>query len=349
MVPNPVFSVVIPTRNGERYIAQAISSVLAQTYPHFRLFVLESGSADQTCEIVQSFDDPRVQLLTNPESLGIEDNWARILDLDLDEYLTILGHDDVLYPEFLEEIVRLIEREPEASLYHTHFEMIDANDRVIRYCPTVPDIETGEAFLDRVHTFGEAFVGTGYVTRSEDYRLLGGFPTLPKLLYADVLCWYQLAKQSYKVCSTKYLYAFRLHPHSTTLSVKHLPDFYRASQMYLKALVVDGYASSPKRKSAAHEFIKIAYKGHFRDVLFDLARSSDANRLGALKEGEAELFVVASEDPIMPVLSLSTRGYRLLARIPSYRLRRLLISTIRLFRPVNRALLKMRGWLTPLD
>src|SRR5690606_31492771 len=105
----PHFSIIIPTRNGQRYIAETLRSALAQTYPRYAVIVLESGSDDRTVEIVQSFSSERVTLLSEPAPLSIEENWARILALDLEGYLTILGHDDILYPGFLETIAGLIE------------------------------------------------------------------------------------------------------------------------------------------------------------------------------------------------------------------------------------------------
>jgi glycosyltransferase involved in cell wall biosynthesis len=106
----PVFSIVIPTRNGEPYLRETIDSVLSQNYPHFQLFILESGSTDQTVTIANEYAqrDTRIRVVTTDEPLDIQGNWARIQELELDAYLTILGHDDVLYPNFLETIAGLI-------------------------------------------------------------------------------------------------------------------------------------------------------------------------------------------------------------------------------------------------
>src|SRR5262249_8974370 len=119
----PTFSIVIPVRDGERYIGLAIESVLRQTYTHFRVFVLENGSKDRTLEIVQSYKDARIHVLPASSDLKIEGNWARIVDLELTEYLTVLSHDDLFYPHFLEEIIHLLTNYPEASVYLTHFDL----------------------------------------------------------------------------------------------------------------------------------------------------------------------------------------------------------------------------------
>jgi len=99
-MPNPEFTIVIPVRNGENYIGAAISSILSQSYPHFNILVLENGSTDKTVEIVSKIADDRIRIVPAASPLEMEANWRRILDLDLAEYLTILGHDDICTPNF---------------------------------------------------------------------------------------------------------------------------------------------------------------------------------------------------------------------------------------------------------
>ena len=67
-----LFSVVIPTHNGEAYLAQAIESVLSQTYPHFEIIVLEHESTDRTLEIVRSYTDPRIRICSTNQPQTIE-------------------------------------------------------------------------------------------------------------------------------------------------------------------------------------------------------------------------------------------------------------------------------------
>ena len=98
----------VPLYNSERYLAETIQSILAQTYPHFQVMGLESCSTDNTVAILEGFHDLRIQIIPSDHRLSIEKNWARILDLPLADYMTIAGHDDRFEPGFLQEIVRLI-------------------------------------------------------------------------------------------------------------------------------------------------------------------------------------------------------------------------------------------------
>jgi len=94
-------SVIMPAFNAGATIKQAIESVIAQTYPHWELWVLNDGSTDETRDLVQSIDDSRVQVKTSAHQ-GVSE--ARNLGLKLAEgqWIAFLDADDWWLPEKLE-------------------------------------------------------------------------------------------------------------------------------------------------------------------------------------------------------------------------------------------------------
>lgn len=118
--PAPLVSVVIPVYNGERFLADAIRSVLAQTHSRFDLTILNNCSTDRTPAIAQEFvdQDSRVRLLHNTELLSVVANHNKAFTVISDEaqYAKILGADDWLYPMCLEEMVRVAERFPTVGM-----------------------------------------------------------------------------------------------------------------------------------------------------------------------------------------------------------------------------------------
>ena len=77
-MPGLPLSICVPTYNGERYIRQALESVLSQSYRDFEVIVVDDGSTDQTLDLiklVQAAGDPRLRLYQNRERLGIPGNW----------------------------------------------------------------------------------------------------------------------------------------------------------------------------------------------------------------------------------------------------------------------------------
>src|SRR5574341_383211 len=265
----PAFSIIIPVHNGEQFIAAALGSVLSQTYPHFNIVILENCSTDKTLDTIHTFDDPRIEIIPSSQPLSIERNWARILDLDLNEYMTILGHDDLLYPDFLQEMVALTQREPEASLYHSHFYFIDIHGKIIDTCQPMPYQETSDQFLAGLHRFEYDSYATGYVMRSDDYLSEGGIPRFPDLMYADHFLWYTLAKKSYKVCNQKVLFAYRIHEKSAAHTTKLL-TLYDASKAYLQALSQTAHFQQPENETLAYHFVGLTFRGLYHKQLFEL-------------------------------------------------------------------------------
>lgn len=276
-MPETRFSVVIPTHNGEAYIASAIESVLSQSYQNFEIIVLEHESTERTLEIVGSYDDPRVRLYSTNQPQTIESNWARILDLELAEYLTILGHDDILYPEFLEEISNLIVQEPNASLYATHFHIIDSNGSIIRPCKPTPYKETGEAFMRARQRFQRDSFATGYVMRSADYKQVGGFRPISRLFYADDLAFYSLANIAGKVCSSRYLFGYRYHRKSEAY-MSGLETLIEASQEFMSALEETPYAQNPANMALARDYIHKTFTRRYIRILINLMMVNDPTK-----------------------------------------------------------------------
>lgn len=69
----PLISVVMPSHNAEKYISEAIQSVISQTYENWELLVIDDGSTDSTADIVRQFSkiDSRVTLYMNSKNIGV--------------------------------------------------------------------------------------------------------------------------------------------------------------------------------------------------------------------------------------------------------------------------------------
>ncbi|MBU6460576.1 MAG: glycosyltransferase family 2 protein [Proteobacteria bacterium] len=207
------FTVFLPVRNGGIHLPLCVNSILAQSNTSFDLVILENKSTDGTSEWLQSLEkkDSRVRVIPSGTSLSVEENWKRILAVPKNEFMTVIGHDDLLDPDFFDEIARTIENEPEACLYLTHFRLIDVDGKVLRPCKPIPKYETVSEFLAaRMAGIRDSF-GTGYVMRSVNYDEVGGIPPFCDLLYADDALWIKLMGFSFKVTSQRVCFSYRLH------------------------------------------------------------------------------------------------------------------------------------------
>lgn len=215
---NPKFSIFLPVKNGGAHLHLCVESILSQTFQDFELVILENQSSDGTAEWLQLLDktEPKVKVLASAADLSIEDNWQRIQGIQKHEFMTIIGHDDLYDNHFLEEINRTIEEQPEATLYLTHFRLIDGDGRLIRNCNPIPKRESAAEFLAaRMAKTRDSF-GTGYVMRSDQYDKIGGIPPHPDLLYSDDSLWMALMEASFKATSPRFCFSYRFHSHSVS-------------------------------------------------------------------------------------------------------------------------------------
>jgi len=114
----PAVSVVIPLYNKGPYIARALNSVLAQTFQDFEVIVVDDGSTDDGAEVVRGFDDPRIRLIQQ-ENQGVSAARNRGIAAARAELVAFLDADDEWLPGFLETIMRLRRKFPEAGAYAT--------------------------------------------------------------------------------------------------------------------------------------------------------------------------------------------------------------------------------------
>ena len=144
---NSQYTIIIPSYNGGEYLKQCVRSVSSQTYTDFELAVLDNCSQDDTAQWLSSLNDERIKVYTSSKFLSIEENWARALEIPKNEFITLLGHDDLLDPNYLEVMDELIRLHPDAGLYQAHFHLIDQDGQIIRRCSPQPARETAAEYL----------------------------------------------------------------------------------------------------------------------------------------------------------------------------------------------------------
>lgn len=207
----PEFSIVLPVRNGGDYVKDCIHSILNQTYSGFNLIILDNNSSDGTIEWIRNLNQEKIILYTTDTSLTIEQSWARAVTVPKNEFITLIGHDDILHPQYLETMQALIRKYPDASLYQTHFNFIDHTGKKVRSAVQMDEIQDVAGFLKCEFYRTLDSTGTGYMMRSRDYDLLGGIPSYPNLIFADYELWVRLTALSYKATAPQICFSYRVH------------------------------------------------------------------------------------------------------------------------------------------
>jgi len=116
----PLISVLIPNYNYVKYVATAVDSALAQTYPNIEVVVSDNCSTDGAWELLNERygADPRVRLHQNETNVGMARNFDRLMELARGTYVMCLSSDDFLFPQHLTQLAEVFAREPQLDVVY---------------------------------------------------------------------------------------------------------------------------------------------------------------------------------------------------------------------------------------
>lgn len=112
----PLVSIGMPVFNNARTIAQAISSILNQTFKDWELLIIDDGSTDNTLEIAASFDDPRIIVTGGGENKRLPTRLNECIDRARGRFFARMDGDDIAYPERLDCQLAYLQGHPEVDL-----------------------------------------------------------------------------------------------------------------------------------------------------------------------------------------------------------------------------------------
>lgn len=129
-------SIIMPAYNCERFIAEAIRSVLAQTYTEWELLIVDDCSTDKTAEVVASFHDPRIHYQRNEQNMGAALTRNKAIREAKGRYIAFLDADDTWLPEKLEKQIAFMQAQ-KAAMSYTPYYIISPDTDVarVRSCP----------------------------------------------------------------------------------------------------------------------------------------------------------------------------------------------------------------------
>ena len=200
MNPEPLVSVIIPTFNGAKYIGAAIDSILAQTYRHVEVLVVDDGSTDETPAIVRGYGAPvHYVQQSNAGTAAARNTGVRV---SRGEIVALLDHDDLWLPRKLERQLPLFERDPKVGLVFagiefflndtgrvtaTYFpaEELSAHDLLAHEVLPIQTVMFRRSALDKVGPFDTALRGTDdwdmSIRMGAEFRVVGFPETLARV------------------------------------------------------------------------------------------------------------------------------------------------------------------------
>jgi len=126
-------SIGLPVFNGEKYLRQALDSILAQTYQDFELIISDNASTDRTQQICNDYinKDDRIRYYRNRQNLGAPRNFNRVFELSSSEYFKWAAYDDLIAPDYIQKCVRVLDNDPSIVLCHSKTNRINEQGKLI--------------------------------------------------------------------------------------------------------------------------------------------------------------------------------------------------------------------------
>ncbi|MBK8019892.1 MAG: glycosyltransferase [Chloroflexi bacterium] len=123
---SPRVSIGLPVYNGDKFLAEALNSLLAQTYTDFEIIVADNCSTDQTAAIAQRYakQDSRVRYVRRTENQGAVENFNFVVSQARGEYFKWAAHDDLIAPTYLERCMSILEADESVVLCHSDTQLI---------------------------------------------------------------------------------------------------------------------------------------------------------------------------------------------------------------------------------
>ncbi len=164
----PLVSFLMTSYNREKYIAEAIESVLESTYTNFELIIVDDSSSDETVNIAKCYaeKDSRIKLYVNEHNLGDYPNRNRAASYSKGEFMLYVDSDDTLYPNTIKRFLKIISpiKNFNFAMYWEHSNetfMLEGNEAIHR------------------HFYGQQFLYMGpggTIIRRSFFEKIGGYP-----------------------------------------------------------------------------------------------------------------------------------------------------------------------------
>lgn len=240
----PLVSVLMTAYNRDKYIGEAIQSVINSTYQNWELIICDDGSTDDTLNIAYDFakKDNRIKVFVNEKNLGDYPNRNRAASHAQGKYIRYLDSDDYIYYYGLEVMVNSMEKFPDAG-----FGLRNNRDkRILPVCLT-----PREAYLEHFYEYGHFDrPPVGAIIRRDAFNTVGGFSG--KRMIGDYEFWFKIARYYKMVVMADDLYWYRFHDGQEQAS-----SYAKKNYPRLRAEVLEEALSHPDCPLTAEEIKNI--------------------------------------------------------------------------------------------
>ncbi len=217
----PQVSVVIPVWNGERYLKQAIESILAQDFADFELIVVDDGSTDDSARIAAGFaPDRRVKVLKQENAGVVAARNAGLMAAGA-EFIAFLDADDIAEPTRLSKQLAYLQANPKVAVVGSHIACFSDGQGLLR----TQEFPAGPARLAEALEKGNPLAQPAVMLRKSMAMAVGGYREAFRFGAEDYDLWLRLAEKHPLDNLPETLTLYRIHPESLTHRRRHEQTF----------------------------------------------------------------------------------------------------------------------------
>lgn len=213
---HPLVSVIMPVYNSEKYLKEAIDSVLSQSYSNIELVIVNDGSKDSSKQIIKSYNDSRIQYVENESNGGIVYSRNKGLSHSKGEFVATLDSDDIALRERISMQVDFLQNNPEYGMCGTFYRTIDSQGN---YLAKV-QFPTGNTDIISHLLIGNCFCNSTVMIRRDialDLKYREKFD-----IVEDYELWYRISKRAKLANLPQVSVLYRVH--GTNISAARLDD-----------------------------------------------------------------------------------------------------------------------------
>jgi glycosyltransferase involved in cell wall biosynthesis len=208
-------TVLMPVYNTEKYIGEAVRSVLNQTFKEFELLIINDGSTDTSMDIINNFRDPRIVVVDQP-NYGIAVALNKGIQLARGEFIARFDADDICHPQRLEEQYNFLKDNPEYILIGSEVDYIDRAGKFLFH-----DKNFSHSYQEIRNTLRIRcpFIHSSVCYRTSVTRELGGYE-IKAHTFEDYFLWIKFIEKGKVLNFNKPLVSVRLNPESLSVDEK---------------------------------------------------------------------------------------------------------------------------------
>jgi glycosyltransferase involved in cell wall biosynthesis len=250
----PKISIIMSCYNHDKFVGEAINSVLNQSFKDFEFLIIDDNSTDKTYDIVNSFNDPRIKSFRNKKNFGMVFNTNSLIKKSTGEYIAIINSDDSWLPEKLQKQLDFLENNADYGACFTLANIIDEDNKIIKnnIQKSLKYLELDRfAFLNYFFFYNNPLCYPSVLMRKNIFKKTGLFNPA-YIIFLDIDMWIRICLAGFEIkILNENLTNFRILKNGGNLSGKNHKTIIRNS-LELKEI----YKSYQNIKNYA-EFIKI--------------------------------------------------------------------------------------------